>query len=109
VTYDPDAAGPPEYDPEDPAADDDLWAEAAAEYDRWEADPIWNPAECPRCHCLFERPGPHEPCQITEAARVYPHCWHCHDHSMPIFGSETLTPDGEGHTQGCYHCHEASS
>jgi hypothetical protein len=42
VTYDPDAAGPPEYDPEDPAADDDLWAEAAAEYDRWEADPIWN-------------------------------------------------------------------
>jgi hypothetical protein len=42
VTYDPDLHGPPEYDPEDPAADDDLWAEAAAEYDRWEADPIWD-------------------------------------------------------------------
>jgi hypothetical protein len=38
VTYDPDLHGPPEYDPEDPAADDELWADAAREQAEWEAD-----------------------------------------------------------------------
>lgn len=36
---------------------------------------------------------------------TYPCCSHCHDHSAPWFGSETLTKDGAGHTEPCQNCH----
>jgi hypothetical protein len=75
VTIDPYLYGPPEYEP------DDSEAQQAADVfaDAAAEGPLFGP--------------------------VYPHCWHCHDHSMSVFGSETLTADGSGHTQGCYHCH----
>ena len=38
---------------------------------------------------------------------VYPCCEHCHDHSSPWFGSETLTESGDGHTEPCQNCEPA--
>jgi hypothetical protein len=48
VTYDPFLHGPPEYDPEDPAADDELWDQAArdqAEQESMAADAEDGPSD----------------------------------------------------------------